>query len=396
VIVGIDAANIRDGGGISYLAGLLRAVDPAEHGISQVVLWGNARTLRMIDDRPWLVKSHQKVLERSLVHRIIWQTFRLSGLARAAGCDMLFIPGGSFVGDFQPIVTISQNLLPFEWNELRRYGWSRAAFKLVLLRMTQCRTFRKAQGLIFLSQYARTVVTKIVGERQEVDSPTIPHGMDVRFSRPPRPQLPISHYTTTHPFRILYVSIIDVYKHQWCVAEAVSRLRAEGLPVTVDFAGPAYPPAQARFQQTVRRIDPQGQMVTYCGRVPYHELPEKYAAADLFVFASSCENLPIILIEAMAAGLPIVASNRGAMPEVLGDAGLLCDPENADALARHMRIMIESPELRAAKAHMAYERAQSYSWVQCARETFGIFSRVVQRTKPCEPPRHHVSSVRGR
>ena len=63
--------------------------------------------------------------------------------------------------------------------------------------------------------------------------------------------------------------------------------------------------------------------------IPYHELHSEYKDADLGVFASSCENLPIILIEKMASGLPIACSNKGPMPEVLGSAGVYFDPENS-------------------------------------------------------------------
>ena len=83
MILGIDAANIRAGGGISYLAGLLRAADPSEHGVSPVVVWGGQATLKEIEDRPWLVKSHQPLLDKSLPYRVFWQRFRLSALARS-------------------------------------------------------------------------------------------------------------------------------------------------------------------------------------------------------------------------------------------------------------------------------------------------------------------------
>ena len=148
-----------------------------------------------------------------------------------------------------------------------------------------------------------------------------------------------------------------MYKHQWHVAEAVAQLWANGLPVLLELAGPAYPPALARLKTTLARVDPAAECVRYLGSVPHGELHTRYAGADLCVFASSCENMPNILLEGMASGLPIACSNRGPMPEVLGDAGVYFDPENPNDIARALRELIGSPILRTRLAHASSERA---------------------------------------
>lgn len=246
--LGIDASNIRAGGGVTHLVELLRAADPLAYGFSQVIVWSGQATLNRIEDRPWLVKSCQPLLERSLPYRIFWQRFRLSKLARRAACDLLYVPGGSSAGDFRPMVTMSQNMLPFQWQELRRYGCSLTSLRLMLLRWTQSRSFRRADGLIFLTQYASEEVMRVI-KTTAGRTTIIPHGIDDRFASPPRERKPISQYSVDRPFRILYVSIIDVYKHQWHVAEAIAKLRSGGLPVVLDLVGPAYPPALARLKE---------------------------------------------------------------------------------------------------------------------------------------------------
>ena len=378
--LGIDAYNLRAGGGVTHLVALLRAADPLAQGFSQVIVWGGLLTLGQIEDRPWLVKCHQPLLDKSLPHRIFWQRFRLSKLARTADCDVLFVPGGSYAGDFHPVVSMSRNMLPFEWRELRRYGWSLTSLKLMLLRWTQSRTFRQADGLIFLTQYAQTVVTRAV-KTLAARVTLIPHGVDERFAGSPREQRPISQYSADRPFRILYVSIIDVYKHQGQSAEAVAKLRQSGLPVVLDLVGSAYPPALARLKKTLDRVDPAGKFVRYAGAVPNGELHARYAEAEVYLFASSCENLPNILLEAMAAGLPIASSNREPMPEVLGDAGLYFDPESPHEIADVLRTLIEDVGLRAKLAQRAYEKAKQYSWKRCADETFAFISKNVRERR---------------
>lgn len=375
MILGIDAANLRVGGGLTHLIELLRAAHPQAHGFSQIVVWGGTQTLTQLEERPWLLKAPQPLLNKRLPCRAFWQHFRLTRLARSAGCSILFAPGGSVSSSFHPVVTMSRNLLPFEWQELRRYGVSRLTLKWLLLRIIQSRAFRRADGLIFLTRYASQVVSRVVALRTTTTA-IIPHGIDRRFMQQPRAQRPIGQYSDVRPFRILYVSIIDMYKHQWCVAEAVARLRAGGVPLVLELIGPAYPPALARLNAVRRRADPRQEFLLYAGGVAHAELHARYAAADLCVFASSCENMPNILLEAMASGLPIACSNRGPMPEVLGDAGSYFDPEDCADIARVLQALLRSPEERARLAAKSFARVQAYSWERCAAETFGFLAAV--------------------
>src|SRR4029077_8612726 len=98
------------------------------------------------------------------------------------------------------------------------------------------------------------------------------------------------------------------------------------------------------------------------GPVAFDALHALYHRADAFVFASSCENLPISLIEAMAAGLPVACSARGPMPEVLGDAGVYFDPERPEEIAAAIRSLYEDAPLRARLAQAAWQRSSAYSW----------------------------------
>ena len=84
--------------------------------------------------------------------------------------------------------------------------------------------------------------------------------------------------------------------------------------------------------------------------------------------------MPNILLEAMAAGLPIASSNRGPMPEILGESGVYFDPEQPEQIAAALEELLRDPSLRAHRAQAAYERAATYSWRRCAGETSGTCS----------------------
>jgi glycosyltransferase involved in cell wall biosynthesis len=375
MLLAIDASNIRVGGGVTHLVELLRVAEPSQHGIERIFVWACAATLARIEDRPWLEKRSDPALESHLLKRIIWQRWELNKLIRAMGVNLLFVPGGSIISNFRPAVTMSRNMLPFEWRELKRFGLSVMTVKLLLLRWLQSRSFRQADGTIFLTRYAYQAVTAATGPLRGATS-IVPHGIGMRFRFSPRPQRALSEFTSSDPLRIVYVSTIDVFKHQWSVVEAIGRLHAEGLPIRLDLYGPARASVLPRLTEAMNRSDPRREFVHYWGEVDYKEIDRCYAAADLCVFASSCENMPNILIESMAAGLPIACSDRGPMPEVLGDAGIYFDPENPASIADAVRTLAAAPDLRAEKAAASSAAASQFSWSRCASETFDFLAAV--------------------
>ena len=148
--LGIDASNIREGGGVTHLVHLLRVADPMSCGFSKVTVWGGTAALQSLQGRPWLVKAQDGLLDRGLVHRLFWQRRMLSRLAHRQCLDVLFVPGGSYTGSFRPVVVMSRTMLPFEQAELARFGWSARTLRYRLLRWSQSRAFASADGLIFL------------------------------------------------------------------------------------------------------------------------------------------------------------------------------------------------------------------------------------------------------
>jgi len=330
--------------------------------------------LNCLEDRPWLKKVYDRILDQPLPMRIYWQLFTLDRLVQKEVCDVLFVPGGTYTGAFRPFVTFSQNLLPFEWTEARRYGMSWMLLKMFLLYKSQKGTFVRARGVVYLTQYARNVVTKKVRQIRG-ESAVIPHGVDKRFLLSPREQRDIGSYSSQRPFRILYVSRVDVYKHQWHVAEAVARLHEAGFPIKLDLIGSAYAPALKHLHRVTSSLDPEERFIYHHGFASHSEIFCQYQKADVFVFASTCETFGMVITEAMAAGLPIACSNRGAMPEVLGDAGVYFDPEKPVEIAEAIRKLIEDPILRTEKAEAAYERARAFTWERCAREMLDFIAK---------------------
>jgi glycosyltransferase involved in cell wall biosynthesis len=379
MILGIDASNLRAGGGLTHLAELLRAARPAAFGFARVVVWSGRRTLDALPKAPWLTPAHSPLLDGPLPARVLWQRVQLPRLAR--DIDVLLSPGGTAPPSLHPQVVISQNMLPFDARERGRYGASWPHARLLALRVVHGRAFSHADGVIFLTEFARDRICLALGDERPRETAIVPHGVDARFRAEPRPQRPLAACTFSDPLRLLYVSVVSPYKHQWVVAEAVARLRAQGLPLAMRFVGAEENlPSMARLREVMHRHDPGGTFLSLEGAVPFAEVHRSYQQAELFVFASSCENMPNILIEAMAAGLPIACSDRGPMPEVLRDAGAYFDPEDVEDTAAALRRLAEDHALRTRCAARAWELSGQFSWARCADETLAFLAQTAART----------------
>jgi glycosyltransferase involved in cell wall biosynthesis len=377
LIIGIDATNIRDGGGLSHLVEVLKVINVAQLDIDRIVVWGGLSTLSAIEERPWLVKSNFVALNKGLLQRTIWQYLHLSKAARNESCDLLFVPGGSYLGSFKPVVVMSQNLLPFDMVELRRYGWSLFTLKLLFLRYFQSRSFRKADGIIFLTKYASKLTLKVTGKLPGKTT-IIPHGLNHRFNKPAKAQRKITEYSDAKPYRILYLSRIEKYKHHRNVVEAISSLRKQGLPISLDLAGPANSDALDSLNNILDCEDPNGQWVSYHGEIPYKKIHSLYEKADLAVWASTCETFGMILLENMASALPIACSKKEPASNIAGAAALYFDSEKPDDISRVLHKMIMSPKLRKKLAKAGPLRAKKYSWLACANSTFTFLKTIVK------------------
>lgn len=376
MVLGIDASNIREGGGLTHLKEILLNGNPEKCGFKKVVIWSSKKTLHQLPDFPWLLKINNKWLNQSFIISFLYQIFFISTDIRRKKCNLLFVPGGTFLGSFKEIVSMSQNMLPFEKEELERFPKWTSKLKFKLLKITQSYTFKKSKGVIFLTDYAKNYINKSI----KLDSKkaiVIPHGIKSTFSSQPKIQENIHFYNENSPFRFLYVSIVTEYKHQWNVAEAVLRLREEGFYITLDLIG-GYTDEALHKLNTVL-IKDKDKIIRYKGLIPYEELDTIYKEADGFIFASTCENMPIILIEAMTAGLPVASSDKQPMPEILEQSAFYFKSTDVDSIYNCLRQYLLNPHKRRLNAEKTFNKALEYTWKECSERTFTYLMRKIKQ-----------------
>jgi N-acetyl sugar amidotransferase len=356
-----------------------------------VHVWSYKALLDSLPDAPWLIKHNPPELERSLFYQVWWQFWKLPEEMRRHGCDILLNLDAGTVGRARPSIVMSRDMLCYEPGERQRYGFSKARLRLILLRQLQTRSMRRAEGVIFLTDYAASVIRQVTGPLTNMQ--VIPHGIGENFKRSRvREAWPDD---STRPIRCIYVSHTTMYKHQWVVVRAIARLRERGHNLSLHLVGAGFgwTPALARLERELAYSDPDGEFVEVLGPVGHREIPALLANADIFVFASSCENMPNTLVEGMAAGLPIACSNRGPMPEVLKDGGAYFDPENLQSIAEAIEKIILDREFRTSIASRAEEYSRSYSWQKCAGQTWRFLRASARELESYQPAATAVSAM---
>jgi len=366
LIVGVDASRNRSGGAEAYLIGMLSAVNPLDFGIKEVHLWAPDFLLNKLEDYKWLIKHSTKELQQSVIKQIWWQTTRLRHEAKSIGCDIMFTTDASTLGRFKPMIVLSQDMLSYEPGAMRHYGYTSHRMRLLAILLIQNYAFRFSDGVIFLTQYASKAIQKSTGLLSRVKC--IPHGVSLNFR-----SLQLEHLWPTNsaePIRCVYISNTEMYKHQWIVVEALSILRAHGHNITLQLIGGGEGKAQKLLDKSIKKYDPNALFVETLNFIPHNKVPEYLSKSDIFIFASSCENMPVTLIEGMSSGLPIVCSDRGPMPEVLQDGGVYFDPEDCNSIVIAIEKIIYNQPLREDISERAKSLSNQYSWQRCADQTW--------------------------
>ena len=174
---------------------------------------------------------------------------------------------------------------------------------------------------------------------------------------------------------LLYVSSLNPFKRPDSVVRALGLLRREGFdPPRVRFVGRPDPADRARVLALARE-EAVADRVAIEGVVPHDRLPPLYRGATALVYPSALETFGLPPLEAMACGRPVVASNRTSVPEIVGDAGVLVDPDDVPALAAAIRRVTTDEALRSRLRSKGFRNVLRFDWADAARSTLDALRR---------------------
>jgi len=274
---------------------------------------------------------------------------------------------------------LHHHLFPREYG---RQGWSLRTMtnplRLAYRHRVWDQSARSADRVIANSEYTR----RVIAERMRVDLERIDvvyEAVDAAFGPAEVMDVPRAHVRKT--FRIsrpyvLYVSNLWLYKNPDGAIRAFGRLRAERPDLDLDLVV-AGPDDYGRLSELRALAASSGvaDRVHFLGRVRFAELIALYQAAHVIFYPSLHETFGKPVVEAMRSGVPLVAANTTSLPEIVGDAGLLVDPTDTDAMADALVRAATDSALRQELISRGYARASDFSWERVARETLAVCRR---------------------
>ena len=370
--IAIDASNLSSGGGITHLENFLNNIDYNQKKFKKIYIWSSKNTLERIPDKHWLKKYNPNILNKNIIFRSFWQIFLSNREFRRAKIDILFVPGGNYIGSFRPYITMFRNLLPFSPQIISLYKSFTKRFKFKLLRISQLRTFRSSQGLIFLTDFAENHISKEI-DLKKLRTIKIPHGIN---SNSLENNLRKDIKKSSGLFRLVYVSQFDVYKNQTFVLKALNEFckKHKDIDIEINFVGKKDNQEYIIFKKNIKSH--KNLKIIVNGIADNKNLNEILSNSDIAIFASNCENLPNTLIEYMSKGLPIISSSFGPMPEILRDAGLYFDLTNINSFIEKLELMVFDPTIRLNLAEKALNYAKEYSWSKCSIDTINFITKI--------------------
>jgi len=296
----------------------------------------------------------------------------LTRAARRARVDCLHVQYAAPLGWRRPLVVTVHDLGFLHVPESFPAGLRLALAVLVP------RSIRGASRVVTCSEFCRR---DIEGRYRAAAGKVtvIPLGAAARFH--PRSALETRAVLGRHglePGFLFALGRLNRRKNLERLLRAYGRLRADGVtgaPLVIG-GKPDYGVEDVLHRA---KLAADGASVRFAGLIPDADLPAFYAGAACFVYPSLFEGFGLPVIEAMACGTPVVSSNRAALPELIGDAGLLVDAESVDQIASAVARVLGDADLARDIGRRGLERSRRYSWAETARRTLEVYGAVASR-----------------
>ncbi|WP_161794865.1 glycosyltransferase family 4 protein [Desulfonatronum thioautotrophicum] len=260
--------------------------------------------------------------------------------------------------------------------------------RLVLLDRELPKTLCQADHILTDSEFVRQEILQILGVAAQRVSVT-PLGVDPAFQ-------PMSMQRTRPVLRDLH---LEHGRYLLCVAtreprKNLARLLTAyaGLPTGIRAFFPLVLAGSggwltADLERVMRPLETAG-AVRRLGYVPEHRLPALVAGAAGLTMPSFYEGFGLPVLEAMACGVPVLTANRASLPEVAGDAALLVDPDDEQAIREGMEQLLTDELFRQTARERGLKQAARFTWAECVEKTIQVYRRVTGKTSD----RHiHVS-----
>ena len=293
----IDASRNRSGGAISHIVGILNdGINPNLYGINKVYLCSYSKLLNKIVHKPWFIKSIiflEKNIFISFSGKYLFsQIFKKKKLKFVCILMHQHCKNKKFNSNVR-------DMLSFEPGHIKLFPKFKDRLRLQIIGWLQVISMRKAKNVVFLTNYAQTLISKYTGNLNSTS--IIPHGLKNNFINVWKNRAEINN-----PISIIYVSNASYYKHHINVLKAVKEIYKNGIDVKLNLIGANVGAASKNLKNAIRIEDAENYVRT-TKFMNVSEIVDELKNADIGVFASSCENMPNTLVEMMGQGFLLPA-----------------------------------------------------------------------------------------
>lgn len=239
-------------------------------------------------------------------------------------------------------------------------------------------TLERSTYILAISEHTKSDVcqTYSVNPERVVTVPMAADEMFVPIEDRDKVQGVVSRYGLRAGQYILYVGNFGIHKNVGGLIEAYARLKRGGqIPQTLVLCGKIQGAGHIMEKIKEHGVEDSVRVLDY---IDQHDLPFLYNGASLFVFVSHYEGFGIPPLEAMACGIPVIASQTTSLPEVTGDAALLVDPKNIEQIAQAILKVLGDNTLRGSMRAAGLRQTQKFSWERSARIALDTFERARQ------------------
>jgi glycosyltransferase involved in cell wall biosynthesis len=385
----LNAASAKMGGAATYIKNLAREL-AALSGSDEFIFCVPEAQACVIDGVAPNVRVIKADLDDAPFWRRMWfEQVTLRRFLKMEGADLLYSTANFGMWSAPcPQALLVRNALPFskKYSEtiLPHLG-RRSRLGFILRRWLICRSVGWADVVMTPTQSMLDDLRRFVGgnaEKFAVYRVGAPVG---RFRNNGARRAGVGREGGDGVVRLLHVSYYADHKNMGVLFEALDVLQRTGLPdvvlsTTADVSDPRCPVSYYREKDLALLQRPVvRERVRVLGDVPYGELPALYHAHDVFVFPSMTESYGHPLVEAMASGLPIVASDTPSNREVCGDAALYFDLFSAEDLGDKIRRLSADTSLREQLREKALLRAEEFNSLPNVERLLGLFKRMAGR-----------------
>jgi glycosyltransferase involved in cell wall biosynthesis len=230
-----------------------------------------------------------------------------------------------------------------------------------------------ADLLIADSQNTRKDIIKLL-EIPEEKIRVIYIGIDEIYQPGKHKNKPLSLLKKLPRKYILFTGTLEPRKNLTRLIQSFSLFKKEGGKEKLVIVGEKGWSYESIFE-AVEKLNLEKEVI-FAGYLPQEDLASAYQGASLFLFPSLYEGFGLPPLEAMASGVPVVASRTSSLPEVLGEAAILVDPYNIEEIAQAMKNVLRDEDLRLSLIEKGLARAKLFSWEKAARKTLEVYKEL--------------------